>query len=221
MFILIDKPKGITSHDVIRELRKITGIKKIGHAGTLDPNATGLLLIGIGRETTKQLGNILKAEDKIYEAEIILGESRTTDDVEGEVLKTFALSEIPLREIKSTLKSFLGEQLQTPPLYSALKILGDPAYKYARRGVEITLTSRPITIHSIELLSYNFPVLKIRTKVSSGTYIRSLARDIGNSLSVGGYLNNLNRIAIGRFDISNSVNLSKLNNNNWKEYTFK
>jgi tRNA pseudouridine55 synthase len=217
MFLLIDKPKGMTSHDVIDSVRKITGERKVGHAGTLDPNATGLLIVAIGREATKKLGRIAKDTKKTYVAEIFLGEERETDDAEGKILKQVQNDKgFTKKIIKEILKSFEGKQEQIPPLYSAIKIKGRKAYELARKGKKVRLEPRKIMIHSIKLIDYKYPRLKIEVNVSAGTYIRALARDIGRKLGCGAYLKNLKRIRIGRFDIKNAVKLSKLENF-WQE----
>lgn len=224
MFLLINKPKGITSHDVIDELRKITGIRKIGHAGTLDPNAIGLLIVGIGRESTKKLGAISTGTTKTYEAEIMLGEERDTDDCEGRKLPIFNFQfsdNIQISRIKiiRVLEAFVGEQEQMPPKYSAIKIKGKKAYELARVGKDPVLKSRKITIHSLDLLFYKFPKLSLSCKVSSGTYIRALARDIGRKLGSGAYLNNLCRTEIGRHSIKSAVKLSTLTPSSWKNFS--
>jgi len=219
MFLLIDKPKGVTSHDVVDKVRKVTGEKKVGHAGTLDPNATGLLIVGVGRESTKKLGKIAKDTKKTYEAEIFLGEERDTDDAEGVVISK-AKGFLPPgeNEIEKMLASFVGEQMQTPPVYSALKIKGKKAYELARKGKKVNLKPRKVVIYSIKLVSYKFPILEIKTTVSSGTYIRALARDIGKKLSCGAYLRNLRRTRIGKFDIKDAVKLENLDRGNWKNF---
>lgn len=220
MLLLIDKPKGITSHDVVDKIRKITGIKKVGHGGTLDPNATGLLIIGITREGTKKLGDISKNKTKEYIAEIYLGEVRSTDDEEGEIIDQRNLIKKPQKDkILNILDSFLGKQKQQPPVFSAIKVKGKKAYDLARKGKEVNLEERDIEIHSIELIDYSFPLLKIKTTVSSGTYIRAIARDVGEKLGTGAYLKNLRRTKIGEYTIDNAVELSKLSKDNWKEYT--
>lgn len=215
MFLLIDKPKGVTSHDVVDKVREITGEKKVGHGGTLDPNATGLLIIGIGRESTRKLGKVIKETKKVYEAEIFLGEERDTDDAEGVVISR-AKGFLPpgKNEIGKLLTSFIGEQTQVPPAYSALKIRGKKAYELARKGEKVSLKKRRIVIHSIELVDYEYPILKIKTTVSSGTYIRSLALDIGRRIGSGAYLKNLRRTKIGKFDVKDAVKLDNLSKNN-------
>lgn len=211
MLLLIDKPKGITSHDVVDKVRKISGERRVGHAGTLDPNATGLLIVGVGREATKKLGEITKSTKKTYEAEIFLGEERDTDDAEGVTIsKAKGLLPPGKNEIRKILASFMGEQKQTPPTYSALKIKGRKAYELARKGKKIELKPRKIAVYSIKLVDYQYPILKIRTTVSSGTYIRALARDIGKKLSCGAYLRNLRRTRVGKFDIKDAKKLEGL-----------
>lgn len=222
MFLLIDKPKGITSHDVIDEVRKITGEKRVGHAGTLDPNATGLLIVGVGRETTKNLGKFAKSTRKTYESEIYLGEERDTDDVEGKVVsKAKAVLPPSEQEVRLILSTFLGSQEQTPPKYSAIKVKGKKAYQLARAGKKVKLKSRVVSIHSIKLANYNYPRLELKITVSSGTYIRALARDIGKRLGMGAYLNKLRRTKIGDYTIEEAMVLEKLKKDNWKKFAVK
>ena len=212
MFILINKPKGITSHDVIDYLRKVTGIRKIGHSGTLDPLANGLLIVGIGRESTRQLEKFLKLP-KTYLAEIFLGQERDTNDAEGKIISEKKnLQPFPIEKIKKTLSKFLGEQKQIPPKFSAIKIKGRKAYQLARRKKAFQLPPRKITIFQIDLLKYQFPYLKIKVRCSSGTYIRALARDIGYQLECGAYLSNLCRLAIGDFNLDQAVEINKIDN---------
>jgi len=222
MFLLINKPKGITSHDVIYFVRKVTAEKKVGHAGTLDPNATGLLIVGVGRSSTKKLGWIAKDTKKTYEAEIFLGEERDTDDSEGQIISRKNISPAPnMAVLKKTLMSFEGEQKQTPPIYSALKVKGKKAYELARKGEKVVLKERDVMIHSIELLLYKFPIIKIRTTVSSGTYIRALARDIGKQLGCGAYLKNLERTKIGDFNLTDAKDMNELTSNNWENFAIE
>ncbi len=220
MFILIDKPKGMTSHDVVDEIRRVSGERKVGHAGTLDPNATGLLILAIGRGSTKQIGELVK-KTKVYEGEIVLGETRDTDDVEGKVLEKHEVVSPPSREkVLGVLKNFLGKMEQVPPFYSAIKVKGKKSYELARKGKRVELKARNIEVFNIVLLEYEFPVLKIRTKVSSGTYIRSMARDIGEVLGCGGYLRNLRRTKIGKYDINDAVGLEGLTYETLHKHTF-
>ena len=220
MFLLIDKPKGMTSHDVVDEVRKVTGQKKVGHAGTLDPNATGLLIVAVGRESTKKLGGLLK-KDKVYEAQLILGETRDTDDVEGKILEKIEVNNPPTtEEVKKVLKSFIGKQKQAPSIYSAIKVKGKKAYELAREGKKVELELRDIEIFEIHLLKYEFPTLKINIKVSSGTYIRSLARDVGEKLESGAYLKELRRTQIGFYSVEDAVQLKSLDNKMYRKRAF-
>jgi tRNA pseudouridine55 synthase len=200
--IAIWKPKGPTSFGVIYELRKITGIKKIGHAGTLDPLAEGILIIGLGREGTKQMKNLV-GEEKEYIATIQLGTESTTHDEEGEKSE-FAYEKIPQRaDVEMVVKKFIGHIEQAPPIFSALKIKGKPAYKLARAGKEVILSPRQVFIKEIEILEYAWPILKIKVTTGPGVYIRSLARDIGKELQTGGYLIDLIRTRVGNFKREN------------------
>ena len=215
-FLLIDKPKGITSHDVVDKIRRVTSEKRVGHAGTLDPNATGLLIIGVGREATKKLGFLSKNVSKVYEAHVVLGEARDTDDVEGKVVSS-GLSLRPDRNaILKTLESFKGEQMQTPPAFSAIKLKGKKAYELARKGKKVKLEPRKIKIFSINVKKYAYPDLLFNCKVSSGTYIRALARDIGKELKTGAYLKDLRRLKIGDYDIKDAIKLEDVASS-WSE----
>jgi len=226
VFILIDKPKGISSHDVVYRLRNITGEKRIGHAGTLDPNATGLLILGVGRESTKKLWTKFGKLEKTYVAEIVFGEERVTDDVKGDTRDSEFVTRINLIPrkpvIEEILKMFIGEQLQVPPNYSAIKIKGKKAYQLALKSPSLCPSLKPkkITIYSIKLIKYKFPILEIETRVSSGTYIRALARDLGRKLKCGAYLNNLRRVKIGKYRIDDSVSLNKLTEKNISNHYF-
>jgi tRNA pseudouridine55 synthase len=210
MLLLIDKPKGISSHDVVDEVRRKTGIKKVGHGGTLDPNATGLLIIGVGRQSTKKLGDISRNKKKTYLAEITLGEERDTGDIEGKIISKNKDIQPNTAEIKSVLKLFNGELKQIPPAHSAIKIKGKKAYELARKGKVPKLKPRKITVFNYKLISYNYPVLKVEFEVSSGTYIRALARDIGRKLGTYGYLSALRRTKIGEYSIDNAQKLEDL-----------
>jgi tRNA pseudouridine55 synthase len=218
-FLLIDKEPGITSHGVVHRLRGLTGIKKIGHAGTLDPFASGLLIIAIGRGATKEISHFVK-QDKSYEAEIILGARSATHDPEGEIVATSDAVPPHTQEIEAALAMFIGEQEQIPPMYSAKKIGGKKLYELARQGKEIERKAFHIKIYSLELLSYEWPKLIIRTEVSSGTYIRVLGADIGERLGTGAYLGALRRITIGQHSVENAKKLSELTKENWSEFLF-
>lgn len=210
MLLLVDKPKGITSHNVVNVVRRKTGIRKVGHGGTLDPNATGLLIIGIGRLSTKKLGDISRNKKKTYLAEITLGEERDTGDIEGILVKENKKIIPDITDIKSVLKQFTGEQTQIPPNHSAIKIKGKKAYELARAGKKVELDPRNIIVYSNRLISYDYPVIKVKFEVSSGTYIRALARDIGRKLKTYGFLSSLRRTRIGEYSIENAQKLEEI-----------
>lgn len=207
--VLIDKPAGMTSFGVVARIRRVlsqqAGKKvKVGHTGTLDPFATGLMILVTGKEC-KNAGSYSKL-DKVYEATFRLGQLSTTGDPEGEI------SEISARvpsadEIEQVLRQFKGEIMQRPPIFSAIKIAGQRAYKLARDGKEVEIPERPVTIYNLEVLDYTYPELRIRTHVSSGTYIRSLAVDIGETLGTGAYCTQLRRTAISSFRIEEAKSL--------------
>ncbi|HEY4496753.1 MAG TPA: tRNA pseudouridine(55) synthase TruB [Candidatus Paceibacterota bacterium] len=200
----INKPKGPTSNRVLQEIKKFTGAEKIGHAGTLDPLASGVLIIGIG-QATKKLSDIVK-DEKEYIAEIKLGEKSVTDDEEG-IKQQLTIDRKPtIDEIENSIQGFVGKIEQIPPIYSAIKIQGKEAYKLARKGEFPEMEKRSVEIKEIKLLNYEWPILEIKAVTGPGTYIRSLARDIGESLGVGGYLANLKRTRVGKFTIDKALN---------------
>lgn len=218
MFLLIDKEKGLTSHDVVNAVRRITDEKRVGHAGTLDPMATGLLIVAVGRPSTKKLGPLIKDTSKTYLAEVFLGEERDTHDSEGKVVKKKKNFPKPDKAlIESLLDEFKGEIKQTPPKYSAIKIKGKKAYELARKGKEVKLDKRDVTIHDIRLVSYNYPILEVKLEVSAGTYIRAFARDLGREIGSGAYLKNLRRTKIGKYSVKEAAKLDKLTKENWKQ----
>ena len=202
--VLINKPSGPTSHDIVARVRRLTDIKRVGHAGTLDPFAQGLLIILIGREWTKRQAEFLNLS-KTYETTIILGSSSDTNDRMGIITPFSNQKELLLEDIKKCLNSYCGAYAQMPPAYSAKKIKGKKAYELARIGIQPDLKPKEVTIYSIELLSYQWPRLSFRTTVSSGTYIRALARDIGNQLSCGAYCETLTRTAIGTYALADAL----------------
>lgn len=208
--ILIDKPSEMTSFGVVARIRRVlskeAGKKvKVGHTGTLDPFATGLMILVIGKEC-RNAGTYTKL-DKVYEATIVLGQDSTTGDPEGEL--THASDYRPTRgEIETVLAQFRGEIQQRPPIFSAIKINGQRAYKLARNGVEVEIPLRTVTVHALAIVDYNYPELKIRAHVSSGTYIRSLAVDIGRALGTGAYCKELRRTDIAEWSIDAAKQLS-------------
>lgn len=210
--LLIDKPAGWTSFDIVAKIRnsksKQAGQKvKVGHAGTLDPFATGLLIVLVGNETKKQ--DEFMKQDKEYLATLKLGETSSTGDPEGETTKV--TDKIPTdHDIKKALVKFTGKIEQTPPQHSAIKINGKRAYELARAGQKVKLKPRTIIIYSMVVLDYNYPELKIKVRCSSGTYIRTLAEDIGKELGTGAYLTGLRRTKIGNFKIEDSKTIQEL-----------
>ena len=207
--VLIDKPAGMTSFGVVARLRRVlsqqAGRKvKVGHTGTLDPFATGLMILVTGKKC-REAGTYTKL-DKWYEAEIVLGQTSTTGDPEGGL--TNVSDRQPTRtEIEQVLRQFTGEIRQRPPIFSAIKINGQRAYKLARDGQEVEIPERTVQIYILELVDYTYPSLNIRVHASSGTYIRSLAVDIGEALGVGAYCRELRRTKIADFDIKNAKKL--------------
>lgn len=199
--LLIDKPSGITSFDVIRRLRNKLGIKKMGHAGTLDPLATGLLIIAVG-PATKEISRYMDLP-KEYEVLIEFGKNSTTYDADGEISQG-VLKDISRTEFENILKNFTGEILQMPPIFSAKKIKGVRAYDLARQGKEVKLEPRKVKIDKIEILNWDWPFVSLRVNCGKGTYIRSLAHDIGERLGCGGYVKELRRTAIGEFKVEDA-----------------
>lgn len=202
-FLLIDKEATWTSNDVVAYLRGKLKIKKIGHAGTLDPFATGLLIVGVGKESTKRLDEF-KNLDKTYETTLQLGEISTTQDPEGTITNTNFDGQISLEQVETILKTFLGKQKQIPPMHSAKKINGKRLYELARKGIEVERQANDIEIYNIKLLDYQYPKLKIEVKCSTGTYIRQLAQDIGEKLKCGAYCLELRRTRIGEYSVENA-----------------
>lgn len=207
--ILIDKPAGMTSFGVVARIRRVlsrdAGKKvKVGHTGTLDPFATGLMILTIGKEC-KNAGHYTKL-DKVYEATFHLGKTSTTGDPEGELTDT-ARRQPAREEIEGILRQFTGEISQRPPIFSAIKINGQRAYKLARSGEKVEIPTRQVNVYSLELVDYSYPELKIRTHVSSGTYIRSLGVDIGAALGTGAYCSQLRRTSISKWSVTDAKKL--------------
>lgn len=207
--INVNKPTGMTSHDVVYRLRKILGIKKIGHTGTLDPDASGVLPMCVGKGT--KLAEHLTASDKCYKAELTLGAITDTQDASGEILEKFEVK-VSRERLEEVLREFVGEIEQIPPMYSAIKIGGKKLYELAREGKTVERKARKITIHSAELEEFDEKSGKARISVecSKGTYIRTLCNDIGVRLGCGGYMSALERTRSGRFSIDNSFTLEEI-----------
>ncbi len=208
MIVAIWKPSGPTSFQIIYQLREITGEKRIGHAGTLDPLASGVLIIGIGRESTKQLDTFMH-QDKAYTATLVLGKTSSTDDSEGEI-KDFNLDIHPtVQQVQAVISDFIGDIQQIPPIFSAIKIKGKNSYELARKGKAVELKSRQVSIYSIKIITYNYPSLQISVECGKGTYIRSLARDIGDKLKTGAHITQLTRTKVGNYSEQNSLTLEQ------------
>ena len=217
--LLVDKPSDWTSFDVVAKVRGILESEsrksgerkrvKVGHAGTLDPFATGLLLILVG-DATKQAQSLLKL-DKSYEVTIMLGATSNTDDIEGEIVEQKVDVQPTLEQIDEVLKNYVGKISQVPPQFSAIKVKGKRAYKSARSGEHVELEARELEVYGIDNIVFNWPELSFSTSVSSGTYIRSMARDIGQDLGVGGYAKVLRRTKVGVYEASASTEISQLN----------
>jgi len=200
---LINKPRGRSSFSIVAQVRRLSGIKKVGHAGTLDPEAEGLLLVLVGKDFTRQAEKYSKL-DKTYEFVIKLGEFSSTGDEEGAKTKVSDLKPTKAEIIKA-LSNYEGEIEQKPPVYSAIKINGQRAYKLARKGEEVKMPTRKVNIKSIKLLRYNYPFISIEADVSSGTYIRSLARTIGEDLKTGAYCTKIVRTKVGEFSLEEAL----------------
>lgn len=212
MPLLVDKPLEYTSHDIVAIARRQLHVRRIGHAGTLDPLASGLLIVLVGRSETKLQAQYMEYP-KEYIADITLGFYSTTDDAEGELTFVKDPSNLQLTVIEDVLRSFVGTILQRPPIYSAIKIAGKRAYSLARSQKIISSTelpSREVTIYDLQLEAVALPVIRIRVHCSKGTYIRSLARDIGQALGVGGYISDLRRTRIGEFSVGDAINIEQL-----------
>lgn len=203
------KPKGMKSHDVIYHVRRITGVKRVGHGGTLDPLAEGVLVIAVGRENTRLLDSYVKG-NKEYIATVFLGANSTTDDAEGDIEIVNENIKPVVSDIEEVIKKFIGNIEQIPPIYSSIKIKGKPAHRRVRKGETVILNSRTVIINSIKIDHYEYPLLKLTIACGSGVYIRSLARDIGKELGTGGYLKGLIRTRVGDFTLEKTLPFSDL-----------
>lgn len=206
--IIIDKEKGYTSHDVVNIIRKELKIKKVGHTGTLDPNATGVLPILVGEAT--KISKYLMEHNKTYIAELVLGKKSSTGDGEGDILEEKMIPELTIDKIENTLKEFLGKQKQIPPIYSAVKVNGKKAYEYAREGKKVELNEREIEIYKIELICYKKDTITFEVNCSKGTYIRVLCENIAEKLGTVGYMKNLKRTKVDKFNLEQAVKLEAI-----------
>jgi len=204
--IVIDKPAGPTSHDVVDAIRRRFGIKKVGHCGTLDPNATGLLVIVLGRGT--KLSERLMSDDKVYEGAIKFGESTDSYDSDGELTGSLPVPPLTVDELNELAASFIGDQMQIPPMVSAVKKQGVPLYKLARKGVEVEREPRLIHVYSFRFTGYEEPLGRFRLACTKGTYVRSIAHDLGQKIGCGAHLKDLRRLSSCKFEITQGIPLA-------------
>ena len=203
--LLVDKPVGCTSHDVVDDIRRRFNIKKVGHCGTLDPNATGLLIIVLGRGT--KLSEKLMSDDKVYEGDIKFGETTDSYDVDGKVTATLPVPPLTLDQLNEAAATFVGDLQQIPPMVSAKKQGGIPLYKLARKGIEVVREPRLVHIFNYRFTAYAEPLAKFRVACTKGTYVRSLAHDLGIKLGCGAHLATLRRVTSGKWDVANALTL--------------
>lgn len=206
--ILIDKPAGPTSHDVVDAIRRQFNIKKVGHCGTLDPNATGLLLIVLGRGT--KLSEKLMSDDKVYEGTIKFGETTDSYDADGELVSSLPVPPLTLEQLNQAAAEFVGDIMQTPPMVSAVKKAGVPLYKLARKGVEVEREPRLIHIYNFRFSHYSEPAAQFRLACTKGTYVRSVAHELGQKLGCGAHLANLRRVSSGKFDVAQALEFEEV-----------
>ncbi|MCA9395454.1 MAG: tRNA pseudouridine(55) synthase TruB [Candidatus Omnitrophica bacterium] len=207
--LVIDKPDGVTSHDVVARVRKRFKMKKVGHAGTLDPLATGVLVVLLGKAT--KLSNKFTAFDKAYRATMVLGTKTTTADKQGEVIEQRPYDAITPQQLAEVVGRFRGEIQQVPPMYSAVKHKGRKLYELARKGIEVEREPRSVTIHKLLVGEINLPEVKFYVECSKGTYIRQLAADIGDALGCGACISQIQRTKVGRFALEDAVTLEDMN----------
>lgn len=205
--VIVDKPAGVTSHDVVSRVRRLAGTRKVGHAGTLDPMATGVLVLGVER-ATRLLGHLMVTE-KAYDATVRLGQTSTTDDAEGELSQPVPVA-LDEAAIRSAFAAQVGDIMQRPTAVSAIKVDGRRAYARVRAGEDVDLPARSVTIHELTVHDVRGPEIDISVRCSSGTYIRAIARDVGEALAVGGHLTALRRTAVGPYDLHGASTLDQL-----------
>ena len=206
--VVVDKSGGMTSHDVVARARRLLGTRKVGHAGTLDPMATGVLVLGVNR-ATRLLGHLVLTE-KAYDATVRLGVTTTTDDAEGEVVAEVSTAALDEATIRSAAAEFVGDLMQVPTAVSAIKVDGRRAYERVRAGEDVELAARPVTVHELEVTEVRGDELDLSVRCSSGTYVRAIARDLGARLGVGGHLTALRRTAVGPYDLAAARTLEEL-----------
>ncbi|WPJ94064.1 tRNA pseudouridine(55) synthase TruB [Coraliomargarita algicola] len=208
--LLVDKPQGITSHDVVAKMRRVFHMKKVGHAGTLDPMATGMLLILIGKAT--KASQYLMSMDKEYTGRVKLGVITDSQDADGEITEERPVPELTEVQVKAEMKTFIGDQYQTPPMFSAKKINGQKLYKLARQGKTVEREPRVIHISRFDITQFALPEISFIVGTSKGAYVRTIAHDLGERLGCGGHLNELRRTAVGQFRIENASTIEELEN---------
>jgi len=208
--LLVDKPAGPTSHDVVDAVRRHFGVKKVGHCGTLDPNATGLLVIVLGRAT--KLSEKLMSSDKVYEGSIKFGESTNSYDADGELAASLPVPPMTLDQLNTAAAEFVGDLMQTPPMVSAVKLHGVPLYKLARKGIEVPREPRLIHIYNFRFSAYSEPLGHFRLACTKGTYVRAIAHELGQKLGCGAHLAALRRVVAGKFNVAQALPLPEV----WK-----
>ena len=206
--LLIDKPAGPTSHDIVDAIRRNFNLKKVGHCGTLDPGATGLLIIVLGRGT--KLSEKLMSDDKVYEGTIKLGEATDSYDAAGELVSSLPVPPLTLDELNQAADEFVGDLMQAPPMVSAVKKAGVPLYKLARKGLEVEREPRLIHVYTFKFSSYQEPLGVFRLACTKGTYVRSIAHELGQKLGCGAHLENLRRVTSGKFDIADAIQFEEV-----------
>jgi tRNA pseudouridine55 synthase len=206
--LLVDKPAGPTSHDVVDAVRRHFQIKKVGHCGTLDPNATGLLILVLGKAT--RLSERLMSDDKVYEGTIKFGEATSSYDADGDLTGSLPVPPMTVDDISAMADSFVGDLLQMPPMVSAVKKDGVPLYKLARKGIEVERKERLVHIYSFKINSYSEPLATFRIACTKGTYVRALAHDLGQKAGCGAHLAALRRTSSGKFDVANALTLDQI-----------
>ena len=213
--LLIDKPAGPTSHDIVDAVRRHFGIKKVGHCGTLDPNATGLLIIVLGRGT--KLSERLMSDDKVYEGTIKFGETTDSYDADGELVASLPVLPMTLAQINESAAEFVGDIMQTPPMVSAVKMGGVPLYKLARKGIEVEREARLVHVYNFRFSAYQEPIAQFRLACTKGTYVRTIAHELGQKLGCGAHLATLRRVTSGKFEVSQAIPLADVLKLNAKE----
>lgn len=201
--LLVDKPAGPTSHDIVDAIRRQFGIKKVGHCGTLDPAATGLLIIVLGRGT--KLSERLMSDDKVYEGSMKFGETTDSYDADGDLVASLPVPPLTIEELDQASDEFIGDQMQIPPMVSAIKKDGVPLYKLARKGVEVEREPRLIHIYNFRFKAYEEPFASFRIACTKGTYVRSIAHDLGQKIGCGAHLVSLRRVVSGKFDVADAT----------------